>query len=67
MKEHEIDQAMMDDDGYREWAETIEKQNQEHQDIVMVKYDTWEDWQKDIGDTSSALVKLLEKAGLKPC
>jgi len=55
-----------EDDGYREWSETIEKQNQEQQDTVMVEYDLWEDFQKDLEDPGSRLLKLLTKAGLPP-
>ena len=39
-----------EDDGYREWCETIEKENQQQQDMVMVKYDTWEEFQGEFDD-----------------
>ena len=55
-----------EDDGYREWCETIEKENQQQQDMVMVKYDTWEEFQGEFDDPGSRLLKLLTKAGLPP-
>lgn len=64
MEEHEIDQAMLDDDGYREWCETIEKQNQEHQDFVMAEYDSFDDFLNDLANPKSKLRQDFIKHGL---
>ena len=65
MKEDDIDQAMLDDDGYREWSETIEKQNQEHQDFVMLNYDTFDAFLADLANPNSGLREKFRKAGLE--
>ena len=53
-----------EDDGYREWSETIEKQNQEQQDFIMAEFDTWEAFEQALLNPTSELRKKLRENGL---
>lgn len=64
-RDREIDEALSEDDGYREWSETIEQQNQEHQDFVMANYDSFDDFLDDLANPKSKLRQDFIKHGLQ--
>jgi len=49
-----------EDDGYREWSETIEKQNQEQQEAEMAQFDTWEEFLSALHDPGSEFLRNLK-------